>query len=110
MPEKPERPPEISKDMRVIDLISNYPETVGVLFSFGFNCTTYSHEMYETIQQRAYSRGFDYKALAELIMKIKKAVKEARRAGKKQKDEGEKTTASSITSKKSGKKGAARKK
>jgi len=73
----PEKKPKISKDMPMADLFFHYPEAVGVMLSHGFQCVLCGQAMYESLEQGAFSHGFDHKAVRDLVKELKEAVAKA---------------------------------
>jgi hybrid cluster-associated redox disulfide protein len=64
---------EISKDMKISELIEKYPKAIEVLMESGMHCFGCGMAAMETIEQAACSHGID---CDELIEKIKKTDKE----------------------------------
>ena len=70
-------PPKITRDIMIGELVMNYPQSVDVLFSYGFHCIGCGLSAYETLSQGAAAHGFDEETIDKLIEDIKKAVREA---------------------------------
>jgi hybrid cluster-associated redox disulfide protein len=56
--------PKIHKDMIIMDVVKEYPDTMEVFFEYGIHCVGCSNSMFETVEQGADLHGFN---LEELI-------------------------------------------
>ncbi len=54
---------KISKDMSLVEVVRNYPETIPVFMSYGMGCLGCAAAMFETIEQGALAHGIDVDAL-----------------------------------------------
>lgn len=79
-------PPKIDKNIRIGELVMNYPQSVDVLFSHGFHCIGCGLSAYETLEQGALAHGYDEATMEEIIRQIKDAVKKGGEASLKQAD------------------------
>ncbi len=70
-------PPKIDRDIQIGELVMNYPQSVEVLFQYGFHCIGCGLSAYETLSQGAAAHGFDDETIDRIIEEIKKAVKDA---------------------------------
>ena len=92
-------PPKIDRDMQIGELVMNYPQSVEVLFQYGFHCIGCGLSAYETLGQGAAAHGFDDETIDRIVEEIKKSVGAARSAEKiptvasKEAEEKEKTKA-----------------
>jgi len=53
----------ITKDMNIIDVVKNHPETVNVFQKHGLSCIGCPFAMMETLEQGAKSHGIDLEKL-----------------------------------------------
>ncbi len=54
---------KISKDMSLVEVVRNYPETIPIFMSYGMGCLGCAAAMFETIEQGALAHGIDVDAL-----------------------------------------------
>lgn len=66
--------PKIDKNIPIGELVMNYPQSVDVLFSYGFHCIGCGLSAYETLEQGCMAHGFDEATLDQVVLDIKKAV------------------------------------
>ncbi|MCX8195068.1 MAG: DUF1858 domain-containing protein [Candidatus Micrarchaeota archaeon] len=78
-------PPKIDRNMLIGELVLNYPESVEILFKYGFHCIGCGLSAYETLEQGCLAHGFDEQTLEQMIKEIKDAAKEAEKKKKKSK-------------------------
>ena len=74
--------PKITRDIMIGELVMNYPQSVEVLFQYGFHCIGCGLSAYETLGQGCLAHGFDEATLDQVIEEIKKAVDEGGERGK----------------------------
>ena len=59
----------ITKEMGIMEVVQNYPETIPVFQEFGMGCIGCAAAHYETIEQGASAHGMDIPALIEALNK-----------------------------------------
>jgi len=64
---------KITKNMTIEDLVSKYPDSVGVLMESGMGCVGCAIAGMETIEQGAQAHGID---VENLMKKLKKVCKD----------------------------------
>ena len=57
----------ITKDMSIIDIVQQYPDTVDILMNAGMGCLGCAAAHFENIEQGAMAHGIDIDALNESI-------------------------------------------
>ena len=57
------------------ELVMNYPQSVEVLFKYGFHCIGCGLSAYETLEQGCAAHGFDDATVEQVLKEIKEAVK-----------------------------------
>ncbi|MCX7951821.1 MAG: DUF1858 domain-containing protein [Clostridiales bacterium] len=63
----------ITKDMSIIDIVNQYPETAEVFFKYGMHCLGCMAARFENLEQGALAHGIDVDAiLKDLNEAIKK--------------------------------------
>lgn len=63
----------ITKDMSIIDIVNQYPETAEVFFKYGMHCLGCMAARFENLEQGALAHGIDVDAiLKDLNETIKK--------------------------------------
>lgn len=55
----------LTKDMSIMDVVSQYPETVEVFINAGMGCLGCAAAHFENIEQGAFAHGIDVDALME---------------------------------------------
>ena len=65
----------ITKDMTLGELVTRYPQTAQVMFSYGLHCIGCHMAAHETIEQGASAHGMDAKAIAKMVREMNEAVK-----------------------------------
>jgi hybrid cluster-associated redox disulfide protein len=60
----------INKEMTIGEVVRNFPDSVGVLMSFGMGCVGCPSAQMETLEQAAAVHGFDVDELMEALNKI----------------------------------------
>ena len=55
----------ITKDMSIIDIVQQYPDTVDILMNAGMGCLGCAASHFENIEQGAMAHGIDIDALIE---------------------------------------------
>lgn len=55
----------ITKDMKIFDIVSTYPETMEVFIDYGIHCVGCTMSHIETLEQGAQGHGIDPDALLE---------------------------------------------
>ncbi|ADU65386.1 DUF1858 domain-containing protein [Desulfurispirillum indicum] len=58
---------KISKEMSIIDIVQQYPQTVEVFASFGLGCLGCAAARFETLAQGAGAHGIDVDELLEAL-------------------------------------------
>ena len=53
----------ITKDMRIVEIVQTYPDTVEVLMNAGMGCLGCAASHFENIEQGAMAHGIDIDAL-----------------------------------------------
>lgn len=56
---------KINKEMIIMDVVQEYPETMEVFFEYGIHCVGCSNAMFETIEQGAELHGFNIDELID---------------------------------------------
>ncbi len=67
---------KITKDMKLGDLVSKYPEAAMVMVKYGLHCIGCHLAAWETIEEGAKSHGISGKKLEEMLKEMNKAIKE----------------------------------
>lgn len=67
---KEEKP--VTKDIKIMELVKEYPESIAVLMKHGFHCIGCVAAQFETLEQGAKAHGID---ADELVKEINEAVK-----------------------------------
>jgi hybrid cluster-associated redox disulfide protein len=67
---------KISKDMTIGEVVSKFPQTVGVLMKHGFHCVGCHVAQFETLEQGAMAHGMDGEKTKKLIEEMNKMVDE----------------------------------
>lgn len=57
--------PKITKDMIIMEVVKEYPETMEVFFEYGIHCVGCSNAMFENIEQGAELHGFNLEELLD---------------------------------------------
>lgn len=57
----------INKEMTIGEIVRNYPDSVGVLMSFGMGCVGCPASQAETLEEAAMVHGFDVEELVEAL-------------------------------------------
>jgi len=66
------KPEKITKEMKIIDVVSNFPESAEVFTKYGIHCFGCPFSMIETLGQGASAHGIEVEKLVdELNKKIK---------------------------------------
>ncbi len=65
---------EIKKDMPLLEVVRNHPETIQVFMSYGMGCIGCAAARFETIEEGALAHGIDVDAL---VRDLNKAVSES---------------------------------
>lgn len=60
---------EITKEMNIVEVVNNYPETVEVFQGFGMHCFGCMAARFENIEQGALAHGIDVPKLMEELNK-----------------------------------------
>lgn len=60
---------KINKDMTIGEIVRTYPESAGVLMSFGMGCVGCPSAQAETLEQAAMVHGMDLNQLLEELNK-----------------------------------------
>ncbi|MGL4731332.1 MAG: DUF1858 domain-containing protein [Clostridium sp.] len=60
---------KITKDMKVGEVVKNFPESVEILMSFGMGCVGCPSAQAETLEDAANVHGLDLNALLEALNK-----------------------------------------
>ena len=66
----------IKKDMYIMELVMNYPETMELLLEAGLHCIGCGLSQYETLEEGAMGHGWDEEDLNYLVDELNKRVKE----------------------------------
>lgn len=61
----------ITKDMGIIDIVNQYPQTVPVFQSYGMACIGCMAARFETLEQGAAAHGID---IASMVEDLNKAI------------------------------------
>jgi hybrid cluster-associated redox disulfide protein len=56
---------EITRDMRIAEIVQKYPDTVKVFFEHGLMCVGCAAARFENLEQGAKAHGIDVDALVE---------------------------------------------
>ena len=67
---------EINKDMKIGDLIRDYPKAAMVMMEEGIGCVGCGAAQFETIEEGLTAHGKSEKEIDEILVKMKKAVDE----------------------------------
>jgi hybrid cluster-associated redox disulfide protein len=65
----------ITKDMTLGELVTRYPQTAQIMFSYGLHCIGCHMAAHETIEQGASAHGMDAKEIAKMVREMNDAVK-----------------------------------
>ena len=57
----------ITKDMSIIDIVQQYPDTVDILMNAGMGCLGCAAAHFENIEQGAMAHGIDIDALIDAL-------------------------------------------
>ncbi|GAA0116695.1 MULTISPECIES: DUF1858 domain-containing protein [Clostridium] len=60
---------KITKDMKIGEIVRNYPESIEILMNFGMGCVGCPSAQAETIEEAAAVHGLDLNALLEALNK-----------------------------------------
>ncbi|MGG7165663.1 DUF1858 domain-containing protein [Clostridium ihumii] len=60
---------KITKDMKVGEIVKNYPESIEILMSFGMGCVGCPSAQAETLEDAANVHGLDLNGLLEALNK-----------------------------------------
>jgi len=66
---------EITKNMKILDLVNEYPEAAEVLFEAGIHCVGCHLAANESLEQGLSAHGLTEKEIDDLIEKIKEKIK-----------------------------------
>ena len=66
----------ITKDMSIIDVVQNYPDTAMVFMYAGMGCLGCAAARFENIEQGALAHGIDIDALMEALNEVVNASEE----------------------------------
>ncbi len=66
----------ITKDMSIIDVVQNYPDTAMVFMYAGMGCLGCAAARFENIEQGAMAHGIDLDALMEALNEVVNASEE----------------------------------
>lgn len=66
----------ITKDMSIIDVVQNYPDTAMVFMYAGMGCLGCAAARFENIEQGALAHGIDLDALMEALNEVVNASEE----------------------------------
>ncbi len=66
---------EITKKVKIMELVSRYPESTVVLMDHGFHCLGCVLAQFETLEQGALAHGMDQKKIEELVKEINSVIK-----------------------------------
>ncbi len=58
---------KLTKDMGIMEVVQNYPQTVEVFVSFGMGCLGCAAARFENIEQGAGAHGIDIDRLMEAL-------------------------------------------
>ena len=67
----------ITKDMSIIDVVQNYPDTAMVFMYAGMGCLGCAAARFENIEQGAMAHGIDIDALMEALNEVVNATEES---------------------------------
>lgn len=62
--------PEITKDMRIEEVVKRFPKTIPVFERFGLRCTSCSVAAFEYIEEGARSHGINIDALLDELNRV----------------------------------------
>ncbi len=62
--------PQITKDMRIEEVIKRYPKTIGAFERFGLRCTGCCVSALEDIEEGALSHGIDLDNLLDELNRV----------------------------------------
>ena len=68
-----EKKQKISKEMSFQEVLSKYPDTIGIMLSHGLHCVGCHAAAFETIEQGAKAHGMDDKQLKKMIEELNEA-------------------------------------
>ncbi|NEU04364.1 MULTISPECIES: DUF1858 domain-containing protein [Clostridium] len=60
---------KITKDMKIGEIVRNYPESIEILMNFGMGCVGCPSAQAETIEEAAAVHGLNLNALLEALNK-----------------------------------------
>ncbi|MFP4403556.1 MAG: DUF1858 domain-containing protein [Nanoarchaeota archaeon] len=66
---------EIKKDMSIIEVVQNHPESAQVFAKYGMGCVGCAAARFENIEQGAKAHGFDDKKIDEMLAEMNEIIK-----------------------------------
>lgn len=66
---------EIKKDMSIIEVVQNHPESAQVFAKYGMGCVGCAAARFENIEQGAKAHGFDDKKIDEMLAEMNELIK-----------------------------------
>lgn len=66
--------PKISKDMRLGEVVSSFPEAVPVMLNYGLHCVGCHVASFETIEQGSKAHGMSEGEIEKMLEEMNKAV------------------------------------
>ena len=61
--------------MKIMELVSRYPESTAVLMNHGFHCLGCVLAQFETLEEGALAHGMDEKEIGSLIKEVNSVIK-----------------------------------
>jgi hybrid cluster-associated redox disulfide protein len=61
---------KITKDMIIMDIVHDYPETMEIFAEYGIHCVGCSNAMFENIEQGAALHGFNLEEMLDDLNSI----------------------------------------
>ncbi|RJP19585.1 MAG: DUF1858 domain-containing protein [Candidatus Abyssobacteria bacterium SURF_5] len=62
--------PQITKNMKIEEVVKRYPKTISVFERFGLRCTSCSVSAFEYIEEGARSHGIDVDILLDELNRV----------------------------------------
>ena len=70
---------KVTKDMKVMEIIENYPEAVPILMGYGLHCIGCVFSEFDTLETGAKTHGIDNETIDMMVRDVNEIIREGER-------------------------------
>ena len=67
---------KISREMKIAEIITRYPQSIEVFFDYGLGCAGCSGSAFESVEEGAMKHGFSKEEIENLVIALNKKCKD----------------------------------